>query len=177
MTAIADTGRIRAEHVADAVRRCRAASRERMTGLVDDLHTRQPTLLASVAVQGRFGASPATIAFLLELLLVCDLAAQAAGVAWPTVTEAEQERHLARLAATARWSEVPGADADALQSGYVLEHPEPALLAWVIGSCHAWLSSTAAANAEREADKHVLLAALTFVESIARAPDPAARAS
>jgi hypothetical protein len=177
MTLIGDTGRIRAEHVATAVRRCRAASRERMTVLVDDLHARQPTLLASVAVQGRFGATPDTIAFLLELLLVCDLAAQAAGVAWPTVTESDQERHLARLAATACWNEALGADADALQSRYVLEHPEPALLAWVIASCNAWLTSTAAANAEREADKYVLLAAMTFVESLARAPDLGPRGS
>lgn len=128
-------------------------------------------------MQGRFGATPPTIAFLLELLLVCDLAAQAAGVAWPTVTETEQERHLARLAATARWSESLGADAAAMQSRYLLEHPEPALLAWAVGACNAWLTSTAAANAEREVDKYLLLAAMTFVESIARAADARPRAS
>lgn len=167
VTASGDTGRIRAEHIANAVRRYRALPRKDVAARVDALHGRQPNLLASVAVQTQFGASSHTLEFLLEVLIVCDLAVQEAGVVWPTVSEAEQERHLARLTARVTRSDSLGTAAPSSRD--VREHPEPALLAWVVGSCQAWLTRTAAAHAEREADKYVLLAALTFVECIAHA--------
>lgn len=165
-----DRGRISIAHIAAAVRRFQSMAREELILRVDDLHVRQPNLLGSVAVQARFGAAEPTIAFMLEVFIVCDLAVETSGSTWRTVTEAEQARHLERLAANARRGAASPAAERRTQRRYVIEHPEPALLAWVSSRCTEWLLDLERHGTARENDKYVLMALTNIVDCVAHAP-------
>jgi hypothetical protein len=66
--------------------------------LADEIYAKQPQLLTAVLAQQRFGASFAQIEILLNLLLVSYQAMKISNARWQTITEAMQERCIARLA-------------------------------------------------------------------------------
>jgi hypothetical protein len=73
--------------------------------LTDEVFAKQPNLLASCLVQPRLGAAMESVDFLLHILLVCFQAMKESGGDWPLITEAEQDRQLARLPETVKFSE------------------------------------------------------------------------
>ena len=54
-------GRISLEHVATAVREVRSMQITQKTAIIDEIHLKQPNLLASCVVQGRLGADEQTV--------------------------------------------------------------------------------------------------------------------
>ena len=61
-------GRISLENAATAVREVRSMQIPLKTAIIDEIHVKQPNLLASCVVQGRLGADEQTVDFLLNLL-------------------------------------------------------------------------------------------------------------
>lgn len=176
---MADTGHISVKHVASALRQLQSMSLTQKSALIDVIYVEQPNLLASVLVQTKFGASEQTIELLLELLIVCHLAMHESGYEWPLITEEEQDRQLSRMVGAVRFSETltDSVAANAARQQYVLTHPEPALLALVMGRCNEWLADLAERHVEQESDKYVMLAANNLVNCIAYAPIQRRRAS
>lgn len=138
--------------------------------LADELFHAQPHVLASVLVQGRLGVSAEKMDFLLGLVPVAFQAMKESGLAWPLITEDEQNRRMARLSEAIRFrEELPEEQrADAMMD-YVRSHPEQELLAFVYTETTRWLQRVV----PEESDKYVMLAALNFVECIAYVPMPA----
>lgn len=170
-TPLRSTGRISVEHVAEAVLKLRKLTLAQKTTLIDEIHLKQPNLLASCVVQTRLGADEQTVEFLLHILLTCYLAMGESGYEWPLITETEQERQLERMVGSVRFSEelVDPTSADAARAQYIANYPEPALLALVINECNAWLADLSRRNVEKESDKFVLMASVNLVNCIAHA--------
>lgn len=163
-------GRISLEHVATAVRKVRSMDLAQKSAVFDEIYLKQPNLLASCLVQGRLGADEQTVEFLLNLLLTCYLAMRESGFEWPLISEADQERELARTAAAVLFSEelTDPTAANAARAQYVAEHPEQPLLALVIAECSQWLRDIAGRQAAQESDKYVMMASINLVNCIAQ---------
>ncbi len=168
---ITPMGRISIQHVATAARTVQSMDLPQKVALIDEIHLQQPNLLASCVVQARLGADEPTVEFLLNILLVCHLAMKASGYQWPLITEAQQERELARMVAAVGFSEdlADPESADLARTQYVAAHPEQPLLAFVTQQSNEWLRHLARTNAEKESDKFVLMAATNLVGCIAHA--------
>jgi hypothetical protein len=162
-------GRISIEHVATALRKVQSMDLARKLAVIDEIHLRQPNLLASCVVQSRLGAQEHTVEFLLNTLLVCHLAMNESGYEWPLITETEQEQQLGRTVATVLFSEdlTDPVAAEAARAQYVATHPEQPLLALVVSQCTQWLHELARSNAEKESDKFVMMASINLVNCIA----------
>ena len=178
-TPLSSGGRISVEHLAAAVRRLGTLTLAQKTNLIDEIHIKQPNLLASCVVQAKLGADEQTVEFLLNILLTCYLAMAESGYEWPLITEVEQERQLGRMVGSVRFSEelVDPAAANAARAQYIGNHPEPALLALVLNECNAWLLDLARRGAEKESDKFILMASIDLVNCIALAPAARRRGS
>lgn len=170
-TPLSSAGRISVEHVAAAVRKLAKLTLAQKTSLIDEIHVKQPNLLASCVVQAKFGADEQTIEFLLNILLTCYLAMAESGYEWPRITDVEQERQLQRMVGSVLFSEqlADPTAADAARAQYIAAHPEPVLLALVINECNAWLADLSRRHAEKESDKFVLMASVNLVNCIAHA--------
>ena len=170
-TPLSSAGRISVEHVAAAVRKLGKLTLAQKTSLIDEIYIKQPNLLASCAVQAKFGADEQTIEFLLDILFACYLAMAESGYEWPLITDVEQERQLERMVGSVRFSEelADPAAGDAARAQYIANHPEPVLLALVINECNAWLADLSRRHAEKESDKFVLMASVNLVNCIAHA--------
>ena len=107
--------------------------------------------------------------FLLELLFVCFLAMKEAGVAWPMITEDEQDRQLARYIDTVKFGEDLTAPLRELaMQKYIEGHPEQQLLAYVTVETANWLQRIV----PEETDTHVMMSAMNLVNCIAFVPIP-----
>lgn len=107
--------------------------------------------------------------FLLGLVLVAFQAMKESGLAWPLITEDEQERRMARLSGAVRFqAELPEERRAEAMMAYVRSHPEQELLTFVYSETTRWLQRVV----PEESDKYVMLAALTFVDCIAYVPLP-----
>jgi hypothetical protein len=116
--------------LANAIHSVGAMSFQGRIDLTDRIHAEQPTLLYSVLVMQRFGATMVQIEALIELLLVAFTAMKAAGGKWPVISEGLQERCPARVGGRARFIEgldTPQVDV-AIHDAFV-KHPEAPLLA------------------------------------------------
>lgn len=137
--------------------------------LADELFHAQPHVLASVLVQGRLGVSAEKMDFLLGLVLVAFHAMKESGLAWPLITEDEQDRRMARLSEAIQFrEELPEERRWDAMMAYVSSHPEQELLAFVYTETARWLQRVV----PEESDKYVMLAELAFVDCIAYVPMP-----
>jgi hypothetical protein len=170
-TPLTSAGRISVEHVAAAVYKLGKLTLAQKTSLIDEIHIKQPNLLASCVVQTKFGADEQTVEFLLNILLICYLAMTESGYEWPLITDVEQEHQLERMVGSVRFSEelTDLTAGDAARAQYIANFPEPALLALVINECNAWLADLGRRHAEKESDKFVLMASINLVNCIAYA--------
>jgi hypothetical protein len=164
-------GRISIEHVAAALRKVQSMDLPHKVTRIDEIHLKQPNLLASCVVQARLGADEHSVELLLNLLLVCYLAMIESGYEWPLITEDEQQQQLQRMVGAVRFSEdlKDPAAADAARAQYVASHPEQPLLALIVRQCTEWLRDLAHRNVEKESDKFVMMAAINLVNCIAHA--------
>ena len=96
--------RISIENVAAAIRKVSAMSLAQKEALADEIHQRQPHMLASCLVQSRSGRSPLLVEFLLHVLLVCYQSMKESGLQWPVITEDEQDRQMQRWIGAVRFS-------------------------------------------------------------------------
>jgi hypothetical protein len=83
--------RITVDNLAAAIRKVRSMSLKEKEALAEEIHRRQPHMLASCLVQSRLGVEPAAVEFLLNILLVCYQSMKESGLQWPIITEDEQE--------------------------------------------------------------------------------------
>ena len=158
--------------VADAIRAVATMGLQERLDLADRVHAEQPTLLYSVLVMQRFGATMVQIEVLIELLLVAFTAMKAAGGKWPVISEELQERCLARIGGRARFIEglaKPQVEA-AIHDAFV-KHPEVPLLAHAMDVMRhqGWLRIV------DDTQKHLVLCGLNLVECITEAANQRSR--
>jgi hypothetical protein len=79
--------RISIENVAAAIRKVSSLSLAQKEALTDEIHLRQPHMLASCLVQSGLGAKLAAVEFLLHVLLVCYQSMKESGLQWRVITE------------------------------------------------------------------------------------------
>ncbi len=163
--------RISIAHVATAMQKVQAMSVTERMALADEIFLKQPNLLASCLVQPRLGVAPESVEFLLKILFVCYQAMTETGLAWPVISEDDQERQMNRLSGSVRFAQDLRTPAvrDAALADYVLNHPEQPLLAFVARETGDWLQDLARRHAEAESDKYVLMASINLVNCIAQA--------
>ena len=126
--------------------------------ICDEIFVEQPNLLASVLVLTKMDIPPRHVEMALEALMVMHLALKASGI--ETITEAEQERELQRLAASVRFSEglkLPLVEESVSQ--YVGFQKEPWLL----------LQDNGALSMTNEGSKYLILSVLNLVACVANA--------
>ena len=163
--------RISVDHLAAAIRKVRSMSLKEKEALAEEIHQRQPHLLASCLVQSRLGVEPAAVEFLLNILLVCYQSMKESGLQWPVITEDEQERQMQRWIGAVQFSEqAMGSAADGAREQYASQHPEQPLLAFVVSETNQWLREISERNAEAQSDKFVVMASMNLVNCIAGAP-------
>ena len=132
--------------------------------LADEIHARQPNLLASILVLPRFGVDMLQLEVPIHVLLVTFQAMKHCGRALPTISEDVQETCLQRLTATMRFTEgVPPDLGDQMVSKFCVDHPERYLLAFVYGH----LGERDLLRVRTDAEKYLLLACLNLVECVA----------
>ena len=162
-------GRISCEALCRAIEKTRMLDRAQKETLADELFHDQPHMFGSFLVQHRLGVSPEKMEFLLELLFVCFLAMRESGLAWPMITEDEQDRQMARYIGTVKFGEDLTAPLRELaMQKYIDAHPEQQLLAYVTVETANWLKRIVA----EETDTHVMMSAMNFVNCIAFVPMP-----
>jgi hypothetical protein len=163
--------RISVDHLAAAIRKVRSMNLKEKEALTEEIHRRQPHMLASCLVQSRLGVEPAAVEFLLNILLVCYQSMKESGLQWPVITEDEQERQMQRWIGAVQFSEhAMGSAADRAREQYASEHPEQPLLAFVVSETSQWLREISKGHAEAESDKFVMMASMNLVNCIASAP-------
>ena len=162
---VSAVSRISVEQVAAAIRKVRSMGQAEKLALTDEIFQKQPNLLGSCLVQPRFGVAMESVEVLLNILLVCFQAMKESGGNWPLISEDEQERQLARLPGTVRFSEdiADPALADAARAQYITHHREAPLLAFVMHELNIWLQDLARRRTESESDKYVMSAAVNIV--------------
>ena len=150
---------------------------ERMTfqqreKLADEVYNNQRNILASIVVLKAYGTTLEQMEVVLNILLVFYEAMKATGLAWPVISEDDQERCLKRVTGRLRFTEGLPPDLQAKATAdAIADHTQQQLLAYVWGKFkeHGLL------GIETEAEKMMLLAALNLVECIAdTAPRPTA---
>ncbi|MEO7105942.1 MAG: hypothetical protein ABIZ09_06180 [Rhodoferax sp.] len=132
--------------------------------LADEISLQQPSLLASVLVLQRMGASYPEVEVVLNLLFVIYQAMKLSGYVWPVVSEQTQETCLQRLTARARFQD--GLSPELAQEAVaqqIKNHTEVFLLAYV----HGTLGEHDLLAARTDPEKYLLLAALNLVECVA----------
>jgi hypothetical protein len=163
--------RITVDNLAAAIRKVRSMSLKEKEALAEEIHRRQPHMLASCLVQSRLGVEPAAVEFLLNILLVCYQSMKESGLQWPIITEDEQERQMQRWIGAVQFSEhAMGSAADGAREQYASQHPEQPLLAFVVSETSQWLREISERNAEAQSDKFVMMASMNLVNCIAGAP-------
>ena len=163
--------RITVDNLAAAIRKVRSMSLKEKEALAEEIHRRQPHMLASCLVQSRLGVEPAAVEFLLNILLVCYQSMKESGLQWPIITEDEQERQMQRWIGAVQFSEhAMGLAADGAREQYASQHPEQPLLAFVVSETSQWLREISERNAEAQSDKFVMMASMNLVNCIAGAP-------
>lgn len=86
------------------------------------------------------------------------------------ITEDEQERQLQRWIGAVQFSEhALGSAAHRAREQYANQHPEQALLAFVLSETNQWLHGISEAHADAESDKFVMMASMNLVNCIAGA--------
>jgi len=159
--------RISQAAVAKAVCKVRAMDIKQKERLADEVFLEQPNMLAAVLVLTRFGVSMAKLDFVIDLLLICFQSMKESGLAWPVISEEEQERQMQRYVATVKFSEdLSPALKDQTVRQYIDNHPEKALLAYVQTEVMQWMTRVVA----EESDKFAMIAAITLVNCIAYVP-------
>jgi hypothetical protein len=159
------------DHLVAAIRKVRSMSLAEKEALADEIHRRQPYMLASCLVQSRLGVEPVAVEFLLNILLVCYQSMKQSGLQWPLITEDEQERQLQRWIGAVQFSEQAlGSAADSAREQYISQHPEQPLLAFVVSETNQWLHEISVRNAEAPSDKFVMMASMNLVNCIAAVP-------
>ena len=132
--------------------------------LGDELHERQPNLLASFLVLRNLGASDLQLEIALHVLLVTWLAMKHSERSWPVVTETLQETCLQRLTGRMRFTE--GLTGALMQRGLqdqIEAHREKTLLAFALGH----LRDAGLLGIRTDAEKFTVLAVLNLVECVA----------
>jgi hypothetical protein len=164
--------RITVDNLAAAIRKVRSMSLREKEALAEEIHLRQPHMLASCLVQSKLGAEPAAVEFLLNILLVCYQAMKESGLQWPVITEDDQERQMQRWIGAVHFSEhaVGNIAAASAREQYATQHPEQPLLAFVVSETNRWLRELSQRNAQAESDKFVMMASMNLVNCIAGAP-------
>jgi hypothetical protein len=164
--------RIARSTLCTAIEKVRAMSRDQKERLADELFAAQPHMLASFLVQKQMGVSLEKMEFLLEIVFICFMAMKESGLAWPLITEDEQDRQMERFIATMKFGDdLQGRLRDRAMQQYIESHPEKELLAFVFGEMNKWLQRIVAENA----DKYVMLTAINLVNCIAFVPMPTSK--
>ncbi len=162
--------RITVDNLAAAIRKVRSMSLTEKEALAEEIHRRQPHMLASCLVQSQLGVEPATVEFLLHILLVCYQSMKESGLQWPVITEEEQERQMQRWIGAVKFSEDEvGSIADGAREQYASQHSEQPLLAFVVNETNQWLREVSERKAQAESDKLVMMASMNLVNCIAGA--------
>lgn len=162
-------GRISREALCRAIEKTRALDRAQKEALADELFHDQPHMFGSFLVQHQLGVSPGKMEFLLELLFVCFQAMKESGLAWPMITEDEQDRQMARYMGTVKFGEDLTAPLrDLAMQKYIEGHPEQELLAYVTMETVNWLKRIV----PEETDRYVMMTAANLVNCIAFVPIP-----
>ena len=97
--------RITFDNLAAAIGKVRSMSLKEKEALADEIHVRQPYMLASCLVQSKLGVKLVAVEFLLNILLVCYQSIKESGLQWPVITEDEQERQMQRWIGAVYFSE------------------------------------------------------------------------
>src|SRR3984957_6127423 len=156
--------RISVDHLAAAIRKVRSMSLKEKEALAEEIHQRQPHLLASCLVQSRLGVEPAAVEFLLNILLVCYQSMKESGLQWPVITEDDQDRQMQRWVGAVQFSEDSGRSvAEHAREQYIRRHPEQWLLAFVLNEMDRWRCRVSERHEETESDKFVMMAAVNLV--------------
>ena len=147
-----------------AIKKVRAMDIGQKEQLADELFRQQPNMFGSVLVQQQMGVSLEKMEFSLEILFICFQCMKESGLTWPLITEAEQDKQLARYVATVKFGEGLSLTLkDRAMKQYIKSHPEQYLLAFVTAETNDWLSR----NATEDTDRYVMLAAFNLVNCIA----------
>ena len=132
--------------------------------LADEIHARQPNLLASILVLPRYGVDMLQLEVPIHVLLVAFQAMKRCRRVVPTISEEVQETCLQRLTATMRFTEgVPPDLVAQMITKFNVDHPERYLLAFV----YDHLGQHDLLHVRTDAEKYLLLACLNLVECVA----------
>ncbi len=158
--------RILLEHVAQAHQRVGRLDFSQKERLADDIFRIQPNFLASVLALNKLGVSHEHMEPLLHILFMSLEAVRCARLRLPMITEAVQERCLARVVGRSRFIEgLSPRLADQVVHQQIENHPEKFLLALVVNE----LREHGFDSVRSEEEKYCMLAALNLVEVIAYA--------
>lgn len=162
-------GRISIEHVGAALQKVQAMDATAQLALADEISQKKPNLLASCLVQPRLGLGNNGLELVLNILLVCHQAMKESGFERPTISEGEQERQLKHMTGAVEFSRgfADPAMTNAATAQYLKDHPEQAILAFVLHECNSWLAQIASHHTEAESDKFALMASFNLVNCIA----------
>lgn len=162
--------RVSTQVLARAIQAIDAMDLRRKEALVDEIFRAQPNMLSSILVLQRMGVSLAKIDFALHLLCICFQSMKESKLAWPLITQAEQDKQMARYVAAVRFGEdLPPAQRERAMMQYLNAHLEQPLLAYVTTELTKWMGGIE----QMDSDKYVMLGCANLVNCIAFAPLPA----
>lgn len=152
-----------------AIEKVQAQDLKQKEALADELFRDQPHMFGSFLVQHHLGVSAEKMEFLLDILFVCFQAMKESGLAWPLITEDEQDRQMARYIGIVKFGEDLSAPLrDLAMQKYIGDHPEKELLAHVTVATANWLKRIV----PEETDRYVMMTAANLVNCIAFVPLP-----
>jgi hypothetical protein len=156
--------RISIQAVANAVKKINAMNMDQKMILADEIFIKQPNMLSSVVALRSMGVSLEKMTVAFEILFVCFQAMKESKLAWPLITEDDQEKQLKRYIAIVKFGTDLSTHLEhtAIKQ-YVESHPEQPLLAFISSEHKKFLECNVAQNS----DRFLILSTVTLVNCIA----------
>ena len=156
--------KIKAKHLAKAVRKAANLSIQQQEAVVDEIHSGQPHLLSSILLQKQLGNSLEQVDVLLQILIVTWLAIKLSGRRLHLVSDDELDKHQQRYIGHVNFMDgLPPIESSRALQGYVDDHPENLLLAYV----HDEIMTAGFHLIPEEHAKYLTLTAINLVNCVA----------
>jgi len=149
-----------------AIKNLSKLSLKEKESIVDEIYLSQPHLLASVLVLNQMGQSLEDIDILLNILIICHLSLEDAGIKLKKITEDDQDKEMARFVGKISFNDGLSLENESLSiENYISNHNEKLLMYFAFNKM---VEADFTARIDEDS-KYLLIAGINMINCISAA--------